>query len=63
VTVLWVVLGFAPAILFVTAMLMWWNRVLSPLAARFLRGASSESEEREAIADGRAAEVSENLVR
>jgi len=60
---LWVILGFAPAVLFVTAMLMWWNRVLSPLAAKFLRGSRRESEEAETVAAGRGAEVSENLVR
>ncbi|HTW63589.1 MAG TPA: PepSY-associated TM helix domain-containing protein [Bryobacteraceae bacterium] len=31
---IWVVLGLAPAFLFVTGMLMWWNRVLSPGARR-----------------------------
>jgi len=36
VKVLWVVLGFAPVVLFGTALLMWWNRVLSPLARRLL---------------------------
>jgi uncharacterized iron-regulated membrane protein len=35
--VLWVILGLAPAVLFVTGILMWWNRVLSPAARRFLR--------------------------
>jgi uncharacterized iron-regulated membrane protein len=34
VKVLWVLLGFAPVVLFGTALLMWWNRVLSPLARR-----------------------------
>jgi uncharacterized iron-regulated membrane protein len=29
---IWVILGLAPAFLFVTGVLMWWNRVLSPLA-------------------------------
>jgi len=32
--VLYVLLGFAPVVLFGTALLMWWNRVLSPLARR-----------------------------
>ena len=36
---LWMVVGLAPAFLFVTGVLMWWNRVLSP-AARRLRRAS-----------------------
>jgi uncharacterized iron-regulated membrane protein len=61
--VLWVILGFAPVVLFVTAMLMWWNRVLSPLAAKLLRVSNSESREAETVANGRGAEVSENLVR
>ena len=34
VKVLWVLLGFVPVVLFGTALLMWWNRVLSPLARR-----------------------------
>ena len=41
VKVLWMVLGFAPPALFVTSLLMWWNRVLSPAARRFLRGPQS----------------------
>ncbi|MGB6941120.1 MAG: PepSY-associated TM helix domain-containing protein [Bryobacteraceae bacterium] len=36
---LWVVIGLAPAFLFVTGVLMWWNRVLSPAARRFRRSA------------------------
>ena len=32
--VLWMILGFAPVILFLTAVLMWWNRVLSPALRR-----------------------------
>ncbi len=31
---IWVVIGLAPAFLFVTGVLMWWNRVLSPAAQR-----------------------------
>ncbi len=31
---LWVVIGLAPAFLFVTGVLMWWNRVLRPAARR-----------------------------
>jgi uncharacterized iron-regulated membrane protein len=42
VKVLWLVLGFAPVVLFGTALLMWWNRVLSPLARR-LRETREES--------------------
>jgi uncharacterized iron-regulated membrane protein len=30
VKIIWTVLGLAPAVLFVTGTLMWWNRVLSP---------------------------------
>jgi len=29
---LWVILGLAPAFLFVTGLIMWWNRVISPRA-------------------------------
>ncbi|HTR38851.1 MAG TPA: PepSY-associated TM helix domain-containing protein [Bryobacteraceae bacterium] len=36
----WVVLGLAPAFLFITGLLMWWNRVLSPGARRLRRSAS-----------------------
>jgi len=32
--VLWVVLGFTPVVLFVTGLLMWWNRSLSKVWAR-----------------------------
>jgi uncharacterized iron-regulated membrane protein len=34
---LWVVIGLAPAFLFVTGVLMWWNRVLSPASRRLGR--------------------------
>jgi uncharacterized iron-regulated membrane protein len=37
VKALWVILGFAPPALFVTGLVMWWNRVLSPATRRFLR--------------------------
>jgi uncharacterized iron-regulated membrane protein len=37
---IWVVLGLAPAFLFVTGLLMWWNRVLSPGARRARAGTS-----------------------
>lgn len=33
---LWVILGLAPPVLFVTGFIMWWNRVLSPWARRRL---------------------------
>jgi uncharacterized iron-regulated membrane protein len=32
----WVIIGLAPAFLFVTGVLMWWNRVLSPAARRLV---------------------------
>jgi uncharacterized iron-regulated membrane protein len=35
---IWFVLGLTPAILFGTAMVMWWNRVLSPALRRWRRG-------------------------
>jgi len=35
---LWTVLGFAPVLLFGTALVMWWNRVLGPAWRRFERG-------------------------
>lgn len=38
VKALWVILGFAPPALFVTGLLMWWNRVLGPFARKFLPG-------------------------
>jgi uncharacterized iron-regulated membrane protein len=34
---LWLLLGLAPVVLFGTALLMWWNRVLSPLMRRLRR--------------------------
>jgi uncharacterized iron-regulated membrane protein len=40
VKALWVILGLAPAILFSTALLMWWNRVLVPAVRRW-RGRST----------------------
>jgi uncharacterized iron-regulated membrane protein len=30
----WVIIGLAPAVLFITGVLMWWNRVLGPAARR-----------------------------
>jgi uncharacterized iron-regulated membrane protein len=47
VKALWVVLGLAPALLAVTGVLMWWNRVLSPrLALRRLNARSQAGEAR-----------------
>jgi uncharacterized iron-regulated membrane protein len=43
VKALWVILGLAPPALFVTGMLMWWNRVLGPAARKFLRGSEAAS--------------------
>lgn len=34
VKTVWVILGLAPPVLFVTGFIMWWNRVLSPWAKR-----------------------------
>ena len=34
VKTLWVILGLAPAVLFSTAVLMWWNRVVAPAMRR-----------------------------
>jgi uncharacterized iron-regulated membrane protein len=36
--VLYVILGLAPALLFGTALIMWWNRVLAPMSRRWKRG-------------------------
>jgi uncharacterized iron-regulated membrane protein len=36
---LYVILGFAPVVLFGTALVMWWNRVLNPARKRWARGA------------------------
>jgi uncharacterized iron-regulated membrane protein len=33
----WLVLGLAPPFLFITGLIMWWNRVLSPAARRLRR--------------------------
>jgi uncharacterized iron-regulated membrane protein len=54
VKVLWVILGLAPPALFVTAALMWWNRVLHPAARRFLRGTQPASIEA-GLSDSRSA--------
>jgi uncharacterized iron-regulated membrane protein len=40
--VLWVLLGLAPPLLFVSALVMWWNRVLTPFARRLRRSRKGE---------------------
>jgi uncharacterized iron-regulated membrane protein len=55
VKALWVILGFAPAALFLTGLLMWWNRVLVPAARRFLRGPEAAAMEPELSKSRRAA--------
>ena len=40
VKLLWVVLGFAPVVLFGSALVMWWNRVLNPWRKKIYRPAS-----------------------
>jgi uncharacterized iron-regulated membrane protein len=49
VQIIWTVFGLAPAALFVTGTLMWWNRVLSPWMQRrlFVRSQINGVEERE----------------
>lgn len=42
VKVLWVLLGLAPSVLFVTGVIMWWNRVLSKSAPSVARTATGE---------------------
>jgi uncharacterized iron-regulated membrane protein len=37
VEVLWVIFGLAPVLLFVTGVIMWWNRVLNPAQKRLVR--------------------------
>lgn len=37
IKVIWTILGFAPVLLFITGVIMWWNRVLSPEARRAKR--------------------------
>lgn len=39
VKLLWVIVGFAPAVLFPTALIMWYNRVLAPAMRRLRRTA------------------------
>ena len=41
--VVWVIVGLAPALLFVTGVLMWWNRVLRPSARQARRKAEVEA--------------------
>jgi uncharacterized iron-regulated membrane protein len=43
VKALWVVLGLAPSFLFLTGLLMWWNRVLSPRLTGESRSRSARS--------------------
>ncbi|PWT99115.1 MAG: hypothetical protein C5B51_27860 [Terriglobia bacterium] len=43
VEVLWVILGLAPVVLFVTGMIMWWNRVLAPAMRRAGRDRAAEA--------------------
>jgi uncharacterized iron-regulated membrane protein len=47
VKALWVILGFAPPVLFFTGVLMWWNRVLHPAARRFFGAGHAASIEQE----------------
>jgi len=37
---IWTLIGLAPAFLFATGLLMWWNRVIAPALRRFLRTSS-----------------------
>ena len=50
VKALWTLLGFAPAILFGTAVVMWWNRVLSPALRRSRRTEPKWTEASAAVA-------------
>ncbi|MEQ1886147.1 MAG: PepSY-associated TM helix domain-containing protein, partial [Bryobacteraceae bacterium] len=38
VKIIYMILGFAPVLLFGTALVMWWNRVLAPISRRWKRG-------------------------
>jgi uncharacterized iron-regulated membrane protein len=50
---LWVVLGLAPPFLFLTGILMWWNRVIQPkIAARFRRLTTASAAQRSSIPAG-----------
>jgi uncharacterized iron-regulated membrane protein len=44
VKTIWALLGFAPVILFGTALVMWWNRVLSPFFRRYRRSKKNWTE-------------------
>jgi len=44
--ILWIVIGLAPAILYVTGLLMWWNRSILPALRRRRR----ETQREEAVA-------------
>ncbi|HXP84600.1 MAG TPA: PepSY-associated TM helix domain-containing protein [Bryobacteraceae bacterium] len=43
VKLIWTLLGFAPVLLFITGVIMWWNRVLSPEARRAKRAGKLRS--------------------
>jgi uncharacterized iron-regulated membrane protein len=58
VKALWVILGLAPALLTVTGVLMWWNRVLSPRLALRRLIAQSRTGEAEALHTDRSGAVS-----
>lgn len=49
VKALWVILGLLPGVLFLTGVLMWWNRVLAPAARRWVR--RSQEDPVQAIAE------------
>lgn len=51
VKTLWVVLGFAPVVLFGTALVMWWNRVLNPVRKRLARAKHAPREPESAFSD------------
>ena len=44
VKIIWVLVGLAPALLFVTGTLMWWNRVLKPALEKSGQESEAESE-------------------
>lgn len=47
--ILWIIVGVAPAILYVTGLLMWWNRSILPWLRRNRRGQEIKSEKDQAI--------------
>jgi len=49
VKVLYVLLGFVPVVLFGTALLMWWNSVLSPIARRLREPREASLETRDTL--------------